>query len=200
MMTPRNLPCGHTFCEGCLYKMLSEANKITCPICRNSVSQVIPNKLPKNYIAYDIAVKAREDREKCDACPKHPNEPVRLYCNTCKQGICAECIINHSGHHFVKKEESSEVLHGQLHDIQASLTGKLEEVKEMYSEKMLQQTFINDQANIEVKNIEEQFDYLLSELQERSNTMNKVHQTQIANETEKITYVLSKISTDENNL
>ena len=32
---------------------------------------------------------------------------MRHYCITCKHLICIECIVDHSGHEFVRKEESS---------------------------------------------------------------------------------------------
>ena len=31
---------------------------------------------------------------------------MRHYCITCKSLICIECIVDHSGHEFVRKEES----------------------------------------------------------------------------------------------
>lgn len=34
---------------------------------------------------------------------------MRHYCITCKHLICIECIVDHSGHEFVRKEESSKI-------------------------------------------------------------------------------------------
>lgn len=35
---------------------------------------------------------------------------MRHYCITCKSLICIECIVDHSGHEFVRKEESTYIL------------------------------------------------------------------------------------------
>jgi hypothetical protein len=35
---------------------------------------------------------------------------MRHYCITCKHLICIECIVDHSGHEFVRKEESSKII------------------------------------------------------------------------------------------
>jgi len=40
-------------------------------------------------------------------CSVHSKELMRHYCITCKHLICIECIVDHSGHEFVRKEESS---------------------------------------------------------------------------------------------
>lgn len=45
--------------------------------------------------------------KKMNFCPTHSKELMRHYCITCKHLICIECIVDHSGHEFVRKEESS---------------------------------------------------------------------------------------------
>jgi len=35
---------------------------------------------------------------------------MRHFCITCVQLICMECIVDHSGHEFVRKEESVYIL------------------------------------------------------------------------------------------
>lgn len=44
--------------------------------------------------------------KKSNFCPTHAKELMRHYCITCKHLICIECIVDHSGHEFVRKEES----------------------------------------------------------------------------------------------
>ena len=43
-------------------------------------------------------------------CSQHPKELMRHFCITCISLICVECIVDHSGHEFVRKEESSKHL------------------------------------------------------------------------------------------
>ena len=35
---------------------------------------------------------------------------MKHFCNTCMRLICVDCIVDHSGHSFVRKEESVYVL------------------------------------------------------------------------------------------
>ena len=103
---PRNLNCGHTFCEVCLIKI--EQQRLTfCPICRTSLQKPFKaKKLPKNYLALEFANKQQELMKKSNFCSQHPKELMRHFCITCVQLICMECIVDHSGHEFVRKEES----------------------------------------------------------------------------------------------
>ena len=103
---PRNLNCGHTFCEQCLIKI--EQQRLTvCPICRATIAKPFkPKKLPKNFIALDYAQRQHEMLKKSNFCSYHPKELMKHFCNTCMRLICVDCIVDHSGHSFVRKEES----------------------------------------------------------------------------------------------
>jgi len=46
---------------------------------------------------------------------------MRHYCITCKHLICIECIVDHSGHEFVRKEESAYILKENVDNILSSL-------------------------------------------------------------------------------
>ena len=103
---PRNLPCGHTYCEICLDQVLSIKKKLECPECRFKVDTLIkPNSLSKNFIACEIATKHREIQKKLLFCVSH-KEPLRFFCETCQVNICASCILDHNGHYFVKQDHS----------------------------------------------------------------------------------------------
>lgn len=101
---PRNMECGHTFCEQCLQRLYSSGMN-QCPTCRRP-SLSIPRSLPINYVVADLARKYHEDKKNCIPCEAHNKEICRFFCNTCESSICLECITNHCGHQFVKLEES----------------------------------------------------------------------------------------------
>ena len=107
---PRNLNCGHTFCEVCLVKI--EQQRLTfCPLCKSGLQKPFKaKKLPKNYLALEYSAKHQEQMKNSNFCQVHPKELMRHFCITCSSLICMECIVDHSGHEFVRKEESSEYI------------------------------------------------------------------------------------------
>lgn len=116
---PRSLPCGHTFCEVCLFRIIDE-RRLTCPTCR-SLSTFPVLELPINYVAEDLARQQQERQRRGVVCNAHPTEIVRFFCNTCGVGLCAECIVGHSGHLFVKYEESVIVLRNKSSELRHHL-------------------------------------------------------------------------------
>ena len=56
---------------------------------------------------------------------------MRHYCITCKTLICIECIVDHSGHEFVKKEESAYILKEVAESIVADLEEQLKRTEQI---------------------------------------------------------------------
>ena len=101
---PRNMECGHTFCEQCL-QLLHSSGVNQCPTCRRACTTQVKS-LPINYVAADLARKYHDDKKYSVICEHHPKEICKFFCNTCSISICIECITCHCGHHFVKLDES----------------------------------------------------------------------------------------------
>ena len=105
---PRNLQCGHTFCERCLLQLQNSQN-YSCPICRKQQIGFKAADLPKNYIALDLVQKQIEMSKAANLCTIHTKEQLRFFCVTCSNLICPECIVDHSGHQFIKHTESCKI-------------------------------------------------------------------------------------------
>jgi hypothetical protein len=90
---PKNLSCGHTFCDRCL-KKLAAGYEIECPKCR----QKSKNNLPICYPIYDYLI--LENKADIDEpCSLHEYEKLQFYCNKDKTNICALCLSSlHQGH------------------------------------------------------------------------------------------------------
>lgn len=55
---PRNLLCGHTFCEVCLEGILKVKGYIECPSCRSKLpSRLNVRELSKNFVALELGLK-----------------------------------------------------------------------------------------------------------------------------------------------
>lgn len=55
---PRNLKCGHTYCEYCVDKIVELSVTAECPSCRLKLDPYVQAKeLSKNYVALELAQK-----------------------------------------------------------------------------------------------------------------------------------------------
>ncbi|OMJ93855.1 hypothetical protein SteCoe_3044 [Stentor coeruleus] len=162
---PRNLDCGHTFCEQCLNKLYTN-NTIVCPSCRRP-SNNMPKALAVNFIAADLARKYMEERKMFVFCDDHPKEMVRFFCNTCCISICVECIVNHCGHVFVKQEESVKLVQTKL----IEYDNKIAKIHERNQISKMKVTEIVSSLDVQFQKgcltIEQEYNILIEELVRR---------------------------------
>lgn len=89
---------------------------------------------------------------------------MRHYCTTCKTLICIECIVDHSGHEFVKKEESAFILKETGEQIVMSFDRYKGLTERMLSECDKQKIKMSQLLGNEVKHVDQFFDGLISQL------------------------------------
>jgi hypothetical protein len=95
---PRNLNCGHCFCEQCLkiYQKSGESIYIVCPNC----SQISPNNLPICYAIYEL-IDGEDYYSKNAFCSIHLMESIEFFCKDDNSFICVKCAVtDHQNHNF----------------------------------------------------------------------------------------------------
>ncbi|KAI4886325.1 hypothetical protein NFI96_009274 [Prochilodus magdalenae] len=103
---PRLLPCGHSFCHGCLEKHWAVNRARTCPVCRRpSPKKLVANLVLRNtcesYLKEKEKEKEKEGKGGEVRCPQH-GEEMRFYCETDGEVICSQCKIYNHGFHRVQ--------------------------------------------------------------------------------------------------
>ena len=126
---PKLLQCFHVYCQQCLVPLVDRDQRgqlgLSCPICRQVTP--VPNrgvaglqsafhinhllelynsfqKLDNPAAALEEAVGsvtiAAPSREAVRYCFEHPDEKLKLYCETCGELVCLKCAIKGLGKHF----------------------------------------------------------------------------------------------------
>lgn len=182
---PHNLECGHTFCEDCLSRMVTNS-RIQCPACRKTFLNIIPKSLPVNFIAADLARKHNDDKKKQIMCEKHPIDPVKFFCNTCEECICIECIIQHSGHQFVKQDESVKVLKSRVENITCRLDMCLEKSNGAIKELLREENSLIQRNEADRFKIEGELNILIDMLSNRKVQLLNTYESMISIEMNRI--------------
>ena len=122
---PKLLQCFHVYCRQCLVPLVDRDQQgrlgLSCPICRQVTP--IPDRgvaglQPAFHINHLLEVKeslqkvenpvptlegAAKDPEIVEPyfrfCFEHPEEELRLYCETCGELVCVQCAVKDGKHH-----------------------------------------------------------------------------------------------------
>nr|XP_054753459.1 tripartite motif-containing protein 3-like [Lytechinus pictus] len=140
------LDCLHTFCEGCINRLLDQTNQvwngpsvcIRCPICRKVTrfqagrkadtlkSNFIVNGIVEELLHHDLPGPVVEQKE--DVCADHGIE-TKFYCEKCNKIICSECALcKHYGHTFLIKnvEDASKSKAKEINNLISNATSWLQ--------------------------------------------------------------------------
>ena len=130
-VSPRILPCKHTFCLSCV-NQLTHDDVIRCPTCNldHAASDVKPdfrldqfleifsqNGLQSETETKDEDVGFPLEKDACELCRK---EVFTSWCVQCKQWMCDNCVVPHSRanvsrhHRYESVTEKARLLHEQL--------------------------------------------------------------------------------------
>ena len=171
-----------------------------CPSCRAPSALAAVSDLPINFVAADLAHQHLQKQKRFLCCQLHPTEVLRFFCNNCNTGICAECIIAHSGHFFVKYDESVQVLKNKSSEIMRNINGVLAVFDEKEREIGESMRKLESKAAAEVAKIDSEFDTLQVALDERKTALILQFNRIVAIEEEKISREIQKIAFNEEEL
>ncbi|ULU11805.1 hypothetical protein L3Y34_015297 [Caenorhabditis briggsae] len=98
LRVPKSLPCGHSFCQGCINSLISNTPQfvrgLPCPTCRKMVPYENPqnpqSSIPTNFVLREVLEKQETDNlsqlgEKycCRHCQREFHEKDLMKCDTC---------------------------------------------------------------------------------------------------------------------
>jgi len=141
---PLFLPCGHTYCKGCIQQVVDKGDKETkkkqrfvCPTCRNIIKYGAEGieALPKN-INLEFAARRYEKGQDqkgpyCQTHKKFKQEKV-IWCEDCNVMICQMCVTDdHKNHQVAPLAVISEFqrVRKNLRKTKADLADRVETLK-----------------------------------------------------------------------
>ena len=171
---PKKLPCDHVYCRQCLESLASRsiaADNVCCPECRTEAHIFLgvshfpaPHRVNRLVEMYQRSLKrAKTEAETQPAtCKEHKSQPLALYCETCENLVCRDCVIDscyEKSHDFryLKKYEADfteklEPVHTLRHNMAAALeslvTAQVELSKRKESKLRLVESMFNALAKL----------------------------------------------------
>jgi len=169
-VSPKVLPCFHTFCQPCLERTQEHAEKITCPTCQSDC-QLGPQGVAGLLVDYGVSSSdSNLDLAGCTGCKSRESSAVAR-CFDCSNFLCANCVMAHQfmhcfeGHHVTTLGEITN--NSGTHHVQ-----ELDSVNKMISEAKVKANEIRNN----LKNLEATSTRLASQYQKAINEENETYQ------------------------
>uniref|UniRef100_A0A8C7EFH0 Zinc finger protein RFP-like n=1 Tax=Nothoprocta perdicaria TaxID=30464 RepID=A0A8C7EFH0_NOTPE len=118
---PVSIPCGHSFCRGCISRCWEWApGGFACPRCRRAAPErsLRPNRQLRRVLEAAKRLSAEAARAEAEApggCPRH-REPLRAFCREDAALLCAVCRESraHRAHAVLPVREAAEEYKGHV--------------------------------------------------------------------------------------
>ncbi|KAL3888310.1 hypothetical protein ACJMK2_000681 [Sinanodonta woodiana] len=121
--SPRQLPCSHSFCEGCLQSHISKTvslskGNIACPVCESEVHLQGENSYERSaslfpvstFILYMLFKGKRDGDRTCDACHlENLSSRAEWYCFDCNEAMCTACSKFHRKQKILKDHNAVDI-------------------------------------------------------------------------------------------
>ena len=187
---PKRLPCDHVYCKEYLrgLSLRSLNATITCPKC-HAVAQIpnndtanLPTAFHMNRIMEAFKQLQQTSKEETDSpsttgnCQDHPNQPLVIYCKTCRKQLCRDCVLrtqDHTSHKYGFLKEVADEYRKKINsEFESVKSYKISLLKALEDVRAVQRDTADHKKNSK-KEMDIVFDELLSVLQKWKEEMIK---------------------------
>ena len=183
---PRMLPCRHVYCKSpCLegLALRSMNGTISCPECRTVVQVPDVNNLPTAFHINRLKEVYQEMEKDQDmskqvyrppCCRKHDNQPLALYCETCEELTCRDCVLadhQHTDHKYGYNAALADKYRKTTLEMLRSVQQLQEEVSHALGEVSTVKTEITESQAAMGEEIDVAFEALLEVIREEKQTL-----------------------------